>query len=136
MNLYKQFGTDKNLEQNGVIVSYGEEGSPEFKLARMGGSNVKYKKALERAVKPHKHAMKADVLPTASAEKLVREVFVETVLLGWKNVTDSDGVIMEFNKKNALKLFHDLPDLYADLSAQAEQASLFQQEEIEAEAKN
>jgi len=136
MNLYAQFGTDRNLEQSGVIVSYGDEGSPEFKIARMGGSNKNYKKAVEEVHRKHKHAINSDSLSEEFALKINKEVFVSTILLDWKNVEDKNGNVLELNEKNALKLFHDLPDLYSDLVLQAQNANLFREKEIEAEAKN
>jgi len=39
MNLYNQFKTNKDNESKGIFVSYGDEGDPEFLIARMGGAN-------------------------------------------------------------------------------------------------
>jgi hypothetical protein len=125
--LYEAYRTDKSAEANGVWV---REGDAEFCIARMGGANTKYQRALTAAMKPHMREMQLGMLDEAIAEPIMRKVFIETVLLGWrytdeKSVLHEDEVLDEqdapllFNQENAEKLFADLPDLYARLREQA-----------------
>ncbi len=55
MSLYKQFGTDKNLETSGIVLQYGE--GVEIRIARAGGSNKRYQKSMTQRSKPYRRAM-------------------------------------------------------------------------------
>lgn len=139
MNLYNLFKTDENLETDGIWIEYGEtvDGQPiRIRIARAGGKNKAFTKALEKATRPHRKAIQTGSLDNATADKLYREVFVDTVVLGWENVTDAAGNPLEFNRENALKLFIDLPDLFQDLREQAANAALFREELLEEDLGN
>lgn len=139
MSIYNQFATDKEKETEGVVVPYSanEDGSvPSFKIARMGKSNKKYTKAMERATRPYRRQVELGALSEEVSEKILLGVFVDTILLGWENVLDRDGNKIPYNRDNAMKVMTDLPDLYADLQAQASSAAQFREEQREAEAKN
>ena len=139
MSLFKQFETNKTAEQDGIWVEYGpnEDGTvPGFKIARAGKSNKKWAKAIERATKPHRRLMELGTLDNAVAEKLMRGVFVEAILIDWRNVRDKDGKELQLNKVNAENLFEALPELYDDLNDKANKAAMFRDEALETEAKN
>ena len=130
MNLYSQFQTDENLEKEGIWIQYGEtdKGEPiRIKIARAGGQNIKFTKALDHATKPYRKAIQTNSLDAKTADSLYRNAFIDTVVLDWVNVEDRDGKKMDFNKENCLKLFKDLPDLFNDLREQAANASLFRE---------
>ena len=139
MSLYKLFKTDEKLETDGVWLEYGqtEQGKPiRIKIARAGGRNVAFAKALEKATRPYRKAIQTGTLDDKTATRLYQEVFADTVVLGWENVEGPDGQPLEFNKENVLKLFEDLPDLFADLREQANNVSLFREEVLEADLGN
>lgn len=137
--LYAQFKTDTGLETGGIIVEYGMNSQKKpisFRLARAGGSNSRYTKRLEIRLKPYRRQLQNESMDTKQLEQIVREVTAETVLLGWENVEDENGKPLEFNYENSLKLFTDLPDLYADLQAQSQRSALYRVEVLEGDAKN
>jgi len=139
MSIFKQFGTDKKLEQEGVLVEYpaNEDGSiPSFRLARMCRSNKRYTRAVELATRPHKQALKHETLKPEIAEEVFLDVFVGTILLSWDNIQDKNGKAVIFNKENAKDLLKKLPDLYDDLQEKAKDISLFLEAEMEQEEKN
>lgn len=139
MSLYKLFKMDQDLETDGIFVEYGStaEGKPiRLKIARAGGANKAFSKALEKATRPHRKAIQSGFLDNATADRIYRGVFVDTVLLGWENVEGPDGKPMTFNKENALQLFTDLPDLFADLREQASNVALYREEVAEADLGN
>lgn len=139
MSLFKQFGTNKEAEQEGVWVEYGpnDDGTiPAFKIARAGKSNKKWLKAVERATKPHRRAMELGTIDNVLAEKLMRDVFAESVLTDWRNVQDKDGKPLAFSKAEAVALLEALPELYDDLNEKASKAAMFRDEALENEAKN
>jgi hypothetical protein len=139
MSIYEQFETNKEKEIGGVAVEYGanKDGSiPTFYVTRMSRSNKKYIKNLEKATRPHRRAIELETMQPDQAEKISMGVFVETVLLGWKNVQNRKGEVVTFTKEAATKLFNELPDFYDDLQSKASKASLFRDEALEEEAKN
>lgn len=131
---YGHFKTDSDKEQVGIVVDFGEAGK--FTIARAGGSNTAYEKALAKATKPYRRIIQAETIDPAMTEKLVAQVFVDTVLKGWEGVTDQDGKVFPFNRVNALKLFTDLPDLFLDIRKAALDASLFKSVVLEEDSKN
>lgn len=139
MSLYKLFKTNENLETDGIWLEYGQtaDGKPiRIKIARAGGHNVAFSKALEKATRPYKKAIQTGMLDNKTADRLYKEVFAETVVLDWINVEGPDGQPMEFNKENVLKLFEDLPDLFVDLREQSANVALFRDEVRETDLGN
>ena len=139
MSLFKQFATNKEAEQDGIWVEYGpnDDGTiPGFKIARAGKSNKKWAKSVERATKPHRRAMELGTMDNGLAEKLMQSVFVESILLDWRNVQDKEGKEIKLSKESATALFEALPELYDDLNDKANKAAIFRDEALENEAKN
>ncbi len=139
MSLYKQFKTDNSLEKEGILLEYGEnsKGKPiTIRIARAGGANKAYEKRMEIRVKPYRRQIQNEIIETALVEKIIKQVYAETIVLGWENVEDENGNDMEFSVENCLKLFDDLPDLFRDIQEQSQRAALFRQEVREADAKN
>lgn len=146
MSLHKTFKTDHNLEIEGVWLEYGHvenaDGTPDqtrpirILVARAGGANVAFQKALEKATKPHRTALRVGTMSNSSADNLYKEVFASTVLKGWINVQNAAGDFLEFSKENALAIFEELPDLYADIRDQATAISIFRETLIEEDVGN
>ncbi len=137
--LYSLFRTNKDKEQSGVDIPMGEneDGTViSFRLARAGKTNKQYQTALEAATKPYRRQIELETMQAEKAESIYREVFVNTILLGWSNVRDEQGQNIPFTRQNALKLFTDLPDLYDTLQAASTKVSNFREEKLEDEAKN
>ena len=139
MSLYKQFATDKNVERDGVVLSYGKNSKNKdinIRIARAGGANIRYTKLLEAAIKPYRRQLQNEIMDNGVAEDIARRVYAQSVVLGWEGVEDENGNDMEFTVENCMKLFKDLPDLWADIQSQATRAALFRQDILEADAKN
>lgn len=147
MSLRSTFRTDKTSEVEGVWQEIGvndHNGEPiRVKISRMSASNKRYTKMLNRVTKPHQAAIQNDALDNDLARKMLREVFIETVLLDWENLSKSevtgnpeDTDALPFNKENANKLFDEMPDLYDELESRAQRAASFREQEIEENAGN
>ena len=137
--LFRTFETDRAAEQEGVWVEYSanDDGTvPGFKLARAAASNSHYKRVLERKMRPHRRALELKAMSDAKAEELLMEVFVEALLLDWRNVQDRDGAVLAYCNEEAIQLMRDLPDLYADLNTKAQDMVLYLMAEREAVAGN
>ena len=147
MSLRKTFKTDKTAEIEGVEVDVAvndHNGKPiKIRIARMSTSNKRYTKELNRVTKPHQAAIQNDAMDESLARRMLKEVFVDTILLGWSNLPkseltgdDADTEELEFNRDNALALFDEMPDLYNDWESRAQKAAAFRESEREANAGN
>lgn len=139
-NPYQMFKCDQNIESGeGFTIQYKDEkGKVAFSITihRAGGSNKKYGNVFARKMKPHRQRFDRGTLDEDTSNKILLESFVEGVVVGWKDVTDEKGKKITFNVENCLKFFTDLPDLYADVKAQANDVSNFRTEQEEVEIKN
>jgi len=133
MNLYQQFSTNDGMEKGGIDLAYGDV---KIRVARAGGSNHKYGKSITERMKPFKRAYETGTLSDEDSDKIMREVYADSIILGWENVTDKDGNYLEFNRENCIKLMSDLPELFRDIMAQSQKVANYRIEEIEADAKN
>lgn len=133
-NIYDKFGTDKKLEQEGITLDYGD--GLEVRIARAGGSNTKFEKAVQAKMRKFGLQAKHDLLDADQMREVMREVLAETVVLGWSGVTDREGNALPFNRENCIKLFKDLPDLFEDVLEQSRKAALFKTVVLEAESGN
>jgi len=163
MSMYKQFQTDTNLEKTGVDLDYGDF---IVTIARAGGANKKFEKALEAKTKSVKRAIQTETLDNERGKAILREVYAEAVVLKWavrvasdnkgkpleplKLVAEADGGdsvfvqgiegpsgdVVPFTVENVAATFKALPDLFSDIQEQAQKVALFRQAVQEAEAKN
>ena len=139
MSLFKQFKTDASLETKGVIIQYGytDQGKPiQIKICRAGGANTAYSRVLEAKVKPYRRQIQNDTMDRDTMIAIMREVFADTVVIGWENVQDDEGNEMLFSRENVIKMFEELPELFEDIQAQASNVAIFREEILAAEAKN
>lgn len=134
MSLYKMFQTNAKAETEGVTLDYGE--GVKIRIARAGGGNKAYLRAVETFARKHRRQIQLDALSEELGRKILQEIVATTIILGWEGVTDREGKPMAFTKDNALKLFSDLPDLFTDVYQQAQNAALFREHVMEEDAKN
>lgn len=134
MSLFKQYATNQTKEQTGVAIEFGtnEDGTvPTFYLSRMAKANKRYSKAMELKFRPHQRAIQSKTLSDDLANRLMLEVFVESVITGYENIQDENGKAITTNE-GVIDLFTKLPDLHAELEENAKDISLFRDEDVEA----
>jgi hypothetical protein len=134
MSLYSQFSTDKDAERDGVWLDYGPGGR--IKIARAGGSNVRYQKRLQAFSKQYRRQIDLEILEDEVAERELADIYASTILLAFEDVKDRDGQEIPFSRESARKILLDLPDLFADIRAQATNLALFRELEREEDAGN
>lgn len=132
--IYDKFKTNKAAEQEGITLDYGD--GQTIKIARAGGSNVRFEKEVQKRMRKFGLQAKHDLLEPEQMRTIFREVLAETVVLGWTGFTDEEGKTLPFSKENVVKVFTDLPDLFDDVLEQSRKASLFKESILEGEAKN
>lgn len=131
MNPYELFKTDSNMEAAGIDLDYGDFS---IRISRAGGANQKYLKLLGERMKPHRRRIENGTLDNAVAERLLAEVYADSVILGWTNITDADGQALPFNRDNCVRLLLDLPELFRDIQEQAGRVANFRAAQIEGDA--
>lgn len=138
-SIYAMFSTDTKLEQLGVWLDYS--GFGKFRVARAGGANKAFTRAIAQKMLPYRRMLQAkqnkpDEAMLDMLRAIQMEVFAETVVLGWEGVTDVMDEAIPFSKEAALKLFKDLPALFDDIAQFAQDITNFNSPAFEEDAKN
>lgn len=147
MSLKKKFKTDTTAANEGVWFDFEDapnaDGTvPGFKLARKTGQNKAYSKAMREFTKEHtteEGVADFSSLSEAEAEAVELDVFVNALLVEWRNFQpEDDGKAVNFTVEAAKKVFGDpdWTDLYKDLARKCGQASAYKAKQLKAEAKN
>lgn len=137
---YDVFETDKDLEQKGIRLSYGDFW---FDVARAGGANSRFAKMLEKELQPYRRAIQTETMDPKVANEILCRCFAATVVTGWGSkkhgegrMIARDGSALDFSPANVAHVFVDLPDLFADVREQASKVALFRNAVNEADAGN
>lgn len=137
MSLYDLFESDPTAERDGIVLEYGanKDGTPiEIRIRRAGGENHQFQKTFEAKTKPYRRIM--DRLDKKTNDRIMREIYAESIIVGWSGVQDRDGNTMEFNRENAIKLLTDLPNVFNDIMRQSQNEDLFRKNLREEESGN
>lgn len=138
-SLYNQFKTDPELEKAGLWLEYGPNSKKQeqrIRIARAGGANTQFQKRMEALTKPYRRQIQTEIIGNDVVQRLMRQAYAETVVLGWENIEGPNGEDIPFSVENCVQLFTDLPDLFTDVQEQAQKAVLFRAEVREADAGN
>lgn len=134
MSIYDLFETNATLEAEGFIFDVTPTIS--FTLARAGGANLRFQKVLESKTRSHRKEIDENRFPLDQANQLMIEAVAETVVMGWKGITDKKGKKIPFTPENAVKLFTELPDLFNDVREAAAARANYSAQEVKADAGN
>lgn len=154
-NLYEMFEMDKDLEREGITVNYG---SVKFLLARAGGRNKVFKTIFSAKAKKYRHQIDQETLSDDVADTIMAESYAEAVVLGWwsrkedeygdpvlkangdetwvNTIKNKEGKSIKFSVAECVKLFNDLPDLFADIQRMSTKAANYRKEIDEADEGN
>lgn len=131
MDLEKTYGTDKDLEKNGVWVEIDD--GAQILVART--DNPRYRDMLRAELKPHKKKIQRGTLSQEFQEKLLMKVVAHTVLLDWKGITVKDKAV-KYSPEKALELLEEYPDFREDVMEAANTMETFRREIEEEDRKN
>lgn len=96
MDIFNTYAVDETKELNGTWMPLGDS---KFLVARAG--NKAYVKMLGKEVERNQKALDAkDDAADALSDRIMIDVLVQTVLLGWENVS-YQGKPLEYSKENA-----------------------------------
>lgn len=142
-SMFEMFGTDPNMEKDGIILDYGDF---RVTIARAGGANTDYSKMLERLTKPYMRAIKAETLPNDVAEDIFRTVYAHTVVRDFEVRRDTDWIsgipqkgsaeLLPVNPENVKSTFKALPELFNAIREDAQKHSLFRKALLDEAAGN
>ncbi|MCK9569014.1 hypothetical protein M0R72_08740 [Candidatus Pacearchaeota archaeon] len=145
-SIHKLFNTDRLAEVNGIEVTIGDA---VFLLARAGGGNKAFTKALERNSRPHRRAIQLEAVSDEVATEIVHRTYAETVVKDWRGVDEGDLIIdqsqydesasyppLAFSVENAVKLFRAQPDLFVALKSAADDFTNYRRAIREGDAGN
>ncbi len=137
VNFYKNYTTDKNLEEEGIWVSISN--GIEIKVCRI--KSKRFSKIFEEATKPYKKYSRGNfTVPMPPKVKEEYDAAIVTavaqgLLRDWKNIEDENDVTLPFTTGNAAKLLAD-DDFFAEVWEAANTKETFLQFDIEDDIKN
>jgi hypothetical protein len=130
MDIYATYATDEDAEVNGVWQHLGDAN---LLIAR--ANNPRYARMLTSLAEKHQLALdKGDDDSDALSNKLLIDVFAETILLGWENVS-YNGESLPYTLENARKVLAH-KDFRREVARLAESIDAYRVKVEEAQAKN
>lgn len=143
------YKTDQFKETSGVERKYCN-GNLAFMIARAGGSNEKYFKAMQKEWKPVQRIADLGELSNEKATEVYWNVYAEAIILFAKFLDDDgtwkvglgyeDGAreptIVQADKQSLIALFKDAPELFLEVRSDAENRELFLLQDAEDDSKN
>ena len=144
-SLFDAFDTNKDYERDGIEVVYDD--AVRVIIARAGGSNSKYRKALQALSAPLRRKIENEQISDEESTALLARAYSQAVILrmditdgkgGWKEgkLTKRDGKVVDSTPENVFDLLIDLPEFFADIQSIATRAATFREEELEADEGN
>lgn len=131
MDLNKQFNVDTSLEEKGVWIQMDEE--TKVLIARNG--NAKYREVMTRRTAPFKAAIRNNILPEKTAEKILIEAMADAILLGWEGMKEN-GAEIPYTRDKAVEMLTKYKEFRDFISETASQVELYKQQEDAASAGN
>src|SRR6187455_823530 len=90
----EKYGVNRDAEQQGAVVKIDDN---EFLVRSTSAANRGYRYALAMAAERRREQLQAGGVDAfAAQEEMFIEAFAETVIVGWKNVTNGDGHELPF----------------------------------------
>lgn len=141
--------TNAALETDGIWLDLEHT---RIKLARAGGSNMKFNTAMETIARQHKRVIDLGLMSSKRGMELLHNVYAENVVLEWETLTaekTADGkpiykpgigrpgdVIVEATVPNIIQTFLDVPDIFLMCKETAEGSQYFRQALLDDAVKN
>ena len=137
MSIWDLYETDAAMETEGFWHKVNKK--IKVKLARAGGANLSFTKAMEEKTREHRTrggAFEGNRVDVELATDLMKQAFAETIILDWKGFTKKDGKPLAYSAKTAYDLMVSLPDLFNELRDAAGEAANYRIEDIQDDVGN
>ena len=126
----ESYQTDASVEaEDGIWLVFPN--NRKIHVLRAGGSNTKFLRVLNKAIKPVRRAMDRGTLDPAKSDEIMIEVYLDAVILGWSGFLDEAGNEIPYSKDEARELFTMLPELFREVQNLSSDMAMFQDEEAE-----
>ena len=137
-NPYAAFNIDQSLEEEGRWIDYGDF---RVKVARMGGKNTAYSKAMLDISKKYS-VSSIKRMNEEKSSKLLNELYINTLIKGWEvwdydkeewvaGVHDySTGEIVEPSFDNIFSVFNNFVELRSDILQKSDNKDNYIKEEV------
>jgi len=122
MGIYALFTTDRDLETEGIYLEYA---GARFLVARAGGGNKKFTTIAQKRLAPFTEAMRRGVVDEETSVKVLAEIYADSVILDWENVTDKNDNPLPYNRENVIKVLTELPELFDVIRVESENVKNF-----------
>lgn len=131
---FNDYRQDQDQESGrGIDLDFGE--GRIITIHRAGGSNSRYAKVFAEKTAPFIRRGRLKKLDIETDDRLMREVYAEAVIIGWKGIT-SNGKPVEFNVPNVLSFLEEMPEVFLEIRVRASDASKFLQTRMEEDAES
>jgi hypothetical protein len=137
MSIWDLYETDLAKETEGFWHKVNKKIS--VKLARAGGSNMAFTKAMEEKTREHRKrggAFEGEKVDVDLATDIMKQAFAEVIILDWKGFTKKDGKTLAYSPKAAYEILVALPDLFNELRDAAGAAANYRAEDIQDDVGN
>jgi hypothetical protein len=105
-----KYGVDREAEKAGAVVQFDEW---EFIVRSSLEINRQYNYARALAADKRRAELNAGgARAHAVIEDILIEAFAESVIIGWRNVTNGHDQPLEFNRQNCIELMQDCPRIW------------------------
>lgn len=122
MGLFEQYSTCEKTEKEGILCAFSEDAR--IRVARAGGSNVKFKRGLDQFQRKNKRELQLNLVDedTPHLMKQLFRLWANTVVLGWEKGPVNDPIPnvicfhgdedLEFNYDNVIHVFSTLKEVW------------------------
>ena len=128
-NNIEDLQVDEDLATDGIDLAFGN--GRFITIVRTGSTNRKYKAVLARVFKPYTSATGIMTATDDEATKLLKDVYAETVVVGWRGFKDAQKKDIPFTKPNCVELFDEAPELFDVVQTEAAKFSNFARRDVE-----
>lgn len=123
--------TDKQIEASIGVWLPPFPGDRRIKVLRAGGSNKRFSRAFQTAIKPHRRAMERGTMDQDVSDAIMRDVYAKHVVVDWKNINDAEGNPAPCTPENVAAFFDAFPEIFSEVIAYAGEMATFSEENLE-----
>lgn len=121
--------TDETMEgETGLWIAFPN--GRRIRILRAGGSNKRFTRAFQTAIRPYERAMKRGTMDQEVSEGIMRELYARYVVVAWDGINDADGDEVPFTTNNVVGFFDAFPEIFNELVTLASNAATFSEEMI------
>ncbi len=129
-NFLERYKTDRDLEDTGVFVDYGD--GLKIKMRRL--NSAKSKEVRRKLEKPYAKQFRGQEMPDSIQEMLLNHQIAKAIVVDWEGVPDPENPDKQLacTEENVLMMVEQFPDFRDDILAASMERATFQREELKA----